>query len=122
MGSILLQTILRITFGLIKKAIPKSVRLQELMREKESFIFQIRTKNGKGGYFELKNGQLSHSFKTHANPSFEQVWDNGFTAVKTMLSKDETDLLRAFEDGKYRMKGDFTIALWFNEVMKLAKP
>lgn len=122
MGGLLLQLILRITFGLIKKSMVTSIRVQELMKEKGDFVFQIRTKNGRGGNFELRQGHLSFSFERRNDATFEQIWENGFSAVITMLSKDETDLLRAFEDGKYRMKGDFTVALWFNEVVKLAKP
>jgi hypothetical protein len=122
MGGLLLQLILRITMVLIKRSTIKSVRLQELMTEKDGFTFQIRTSAGWGGHFKLSEGILIFSSEIIPDPNFEQIWNNGFSAVKTMLSKDETDLLRAFEDGHYHMNGDFTIALWFNEVVKLSKP
>jgi hypothetical protein len=30
-------------------------------------------------------------------------------------------MLRGYEEGKYTMQGRFTVALWFNEAMKLVR-
>jgi hypothetical protein len=30
-------------------------------------------------------------------------------------------MLRGFEEGLYKMQGRFTVALWFNEVMRIAR-
>ncbi len=115
-----LSLLLRITLHLIRKAKKYSPRVQQLL-EQESFIFQISTKSGAGGYFDVHNGTIDLHFGTHQKPDFCTVWNSANDAFSTMTSKDETDLLRALEDRKCRMSGHFKYALWFNEVMKIAR-
>lgn len=60
-------------------------------------------------------------FGLHEAPDFTQTWKQGAQAFRVLTSGDETDLLRAFEAGQCRMSGSLLVALWFNEVMKLAR-
>lgn len=114
-----LKVIFKIANFQLQRAIVNSKRLQELILEKE-FILQFRTKSD-GAYFELKNGKIDFHFGIHPLPTLTYNWKNGFDAVRVLLNKDETEMLRAFEAGIYRMEGDFTVALWFNEAMKIAR-
>jgi hypothetical protein len=119
-GNLKLSLLLRITLYLVRKAKKYSPRVQQLL-EQESFIFQISTTSGAGGYFDVRNGTINLHFGTHPKPDFCTVWNSPNDAFSTMTSKDETDLLRALEGGKCRMSGHFKYALWFNEVMKIAR-
>ena len=51
-----------------------------------------------------------------------KTWRDGGEAVRVLTSRDESNLLRAFEAGHCRMAGSFLVALGFNEVMKRARP
>jgi len=119
-GDFKLLPLLAVTEWMIRKAAKRSARIRALLQE-ESFIFQIVTRSGVGGHFLLKDGRLRLRWGQHEKPDFCQIWCTGTDAVRTLTSKDETSMLRSFEEGRYKMDGKFTVALWFNEVMKLAR-
>ncbi|MGO9988916.1 MAG: hypothetical protein ACLPUH_09540 [Steroidobacteraceae bacterium] len=119
-GNMKLYLLLGVTLLLLRKAQKDSARVRTLMQE-NSFIFQIQTVGGAGGHFTLRDGRLSLTQGLHANPDFAQIWASGHDALRTLTSSDETDMLRAFDAGRCRMRGNFLIALWFNEVLKLAR-
>lgn len=119
-GNLKLRLLLRITLVLLRRALRNSERVRRLMRE-DSFVFQIRTHAGSGGYFVVGDGGIALHYGVHPRPDFVQSWANGNDAFRTLISSDETDLLRAFEARQYRMQGNFRRALWFNEVIKLAR-
>ncbi|HVP65179.1 MAG TPA: hypothetical protein VMT82_09795 [candidate division Zixibacteria bacterium] len=105
---------------MILRAAKRSARARAMLREEE-FTFQIVTTSGIGGHFVLHNGQLDLHWGRHQKPDFAQIWRSGGDAVRTLTSRDETAMLRGFEEGLYRMQGRFAVALWFNEMMKLAR-
>jgi hypothetical protein len=115
-----LLPLLAVTRSMIRKAEKRSARARTLLRQ-ENFAFQIMTRSGVGGHFVLHNGQLDLHWGQHRNPDFAQIWRTGGDAVRTLTSTDETAMLRGFEEGRYTMQGRFTVALWFNEMMKLAR-
>lgn len=115
-----LRGLLRITAGLLKKAEKKSARFRQMLGE-DSFVFQIATDQGVGGHFILKDGAIRYHGGTHPAPDFAQSWRRAGDAVRVMTSPDETELMRAFNNGLCRMRGRFTAALWFNEAMKIAR-
>ncbi len=115
-----LGVLLRLTPYLVRRAAARSARLRQLLGE-GSFIFQVATAAGAGGCFVLDAGRLRFAPGLCDRPDFEQVWLSAGDAVRAMTSRDETDLLRALEDGKCAMSGRFTVALWFNEAMKIAR-
>jgi len=112
---------MRITLLLIHRAAARSSRMRELIASHQ-YVLQIQTEAGVGGHFVVADGRIALRTGLHPNPDFTQIWVEGNTAVKSMTSRDETELLRAFEDGLCRMRGRFIVALWFNEMMKLARP
>lgn len=120
-GNQKLKLLMRITLVLIRRAEARSSRVRELIAS-EQHVLQIQTADGVGGHFVVADGRLSLRMGLHPKPDFTQIWCDGNTAVKAMTNADKTDLLRAFEDGKCEMRGRFIVALWFNEVMKLARP
>jgi len=119
-GNLKLYLLLSVTLRLLRRAQRNSERVRALMRE-EGFVFQIQTARGAGGYFELRGGVMKLEHGLHPRPDLVQIWSSGNEAFRVMISSDETEVLRAFELGQCRMQGDFLIALWFNEVMKIAR-
>jgi hypothetical protein len=105
---------------LVWQASKKSPRLQQLLQE-PPFVFQILTRENAAAYFELKNGQLRFYIGRHAAPDLTQCWQRSEEAVRVLLSSDETDVIRAFEDGSCDIQGSFLIAMWFNEAMKISR-
>lgn len=119
-GNLKLRLLLRVTLMLLKRAQARSPRVQQLMRG-EPFVFQIRTHAGAGGWFELRDGGITLHRGLHPAPTFCQSWCDGGAAFAALASGDETELLRAAEDGRCRLQGSLAVALWFNEAMKIAR-
>lgn len=69
----------------------------------------------------LRGGVLSLHRGEHRRPDFTQHWQRSSDALRVMLSRDETDMLRAVEGGQCQLQGRFAVALWFNEAMKIAR-
>lgn len=115
-----LRALLRVTAALLKRAEAHSSRFRQMLGE-DTFVFQIATDAGTGGHFILANGGIRYHGGIHPAPDFAQVWRAPGDAVRVMSSTDETGLLRAFDAGLCRMQGRFTVALWFNEAMKIAR-
>jgi hypothetical protein len=105
----------------LKRNTPQRARLYELLAD-APFVFQVRTRDGVRGWFELRDGALRFHRGVHANPDFSQNWKSASDAVNVLASRDESSMLRSLEDGSCRLHGRFAVALWFNEVTKLARP
>ena len=120
MGDLKLLLLLAATKWMIRRGAERSPRIRALLHQ-EPFTFQIVTRSGIGGHFALQEGRLRLHWGRHERPDFTQTWRTGSDAVRILTSKDETSMLRAYEEGRYTMQGRFTVALWFNEVMKLAR-
>ena len=119
-GRFKLRALLNVTLLLLRRGAKRSPRLRRMLNE-NSFVMQIRSDDGGGGYFTVKQGQIGLTTGVHPKPDFAQVWRNADVVVRALMNSDETELLRAIEDGRCRMQGSFLIALWFNEAMKLAR-
>ena len=91
------------------------------MLNEADFVFQIQTADGFAGHFWLKDRQLRFRLGAHASPTFVQHWKDSREAVSVMLNRDETEILRAMEDGRCRLQGSFLTAMWFNEAVKIAR-
>ncbi|MFI4938917.1 MAG: hypothetical protein ACHP7O_01010 [Burkholderiales bacterium] len=91
------------------------------MFDDPAFVFQIQTGDGVTGHFELKDHRLRFRMGSHVCPTFVQHWQDSRQAVSAMLSKDETEILRAMEDGRCRLQGSFLVGLWFNEAVKISR-
>lgn len=115
-----LRALLQATPLLVRRAAGRSPRLCQLLGER-SFVMQIATQCGSGGHLTLRDGQLTFRPGAHTSPDFAQTWISAGEAFRTLASRDETELLRALEDGRCRLKGNFLVALWFNEAIKLAR-
>ncbi|MQB34285.1 hypothetical protein [Rhizobium rhizogenes] len=115
-----LRVILQVTPWLIMRARKRSPRIGELLNA-GSFVMQISTRRGAGGHFLLCDGRLRFRAGSHPAPDLAQTWITAGNAVSTLSSRDETELLRAIDQGQCSLKGDFLVALWFNEAIKLAR-
>jgi hypothetical protein len=115
-----LRFLLLASMPLLRRAERKSRRFQQMLRD-QPFVLQIQSRDGAAGYFELKEGRLQLRFGRHPRPSFSQTWATSKDAVRVMMSHDESDLMRALEDGSCEFDGSFLVAMWFNEAMKVAR-
>lgn len=120
MSDLELLPLLAVTRWMVRRAEKRSPRVRALLRQEE-FIFEMCTRGGIRGHFVLQSGQFDLRWGRHKMPDFTQTWRTGADAVRTLTSKDEAAMLRAYEEGLYTMRGRFTVALWFNEVMKVAR-
>ena len=120
LDDLMLIPLLAATRLMILRAAKRSPRIRTLLKS-EQFKFLITTRRGAGGQLVLHGGRLDLRLGPGDSPDFCQVWSSGREALRTMTSKDETAMLRSFEEGRYTMQGRFTVALWFNEVMKLTR-
>lgn len=105
---------------LVWRASRRNTRVQQLLKEKP-FVLQIRTSDGAAAYLELRGARLRMHLGQHPVPDFSQHWKRTKNAVAVMLSRDETELLRALEDGSCELRGSFLVGMWLNEAMKLAR-
>ncbi|HWY26194.1 MAG TPA: hypothetical protein VNX47_14810, partial [Nevskia sp.] len=101
LGNLKLYLLLLVTRMLLRKGQRDSERVRSLMRE-QGFVFQIQTARGAGGHFTLRDGGMTLDYGLHARPDLVQVWSSGNDAFRVMTSKDETDMLRAFDAGLCR--------------------
>lgn len=115
-----LRLLLLASMPLLRRAERKSKRFQQILRD-DPFVLQILSLDGAAGYFELKEGRLQLHFGRHPHPSFSQTWATSRDAARVMMSRDETDLMRALEQGQCVLDGSFLLAMWFNEAMKIAR-
>lgn len=118
--SVKLRLLMLASIPLLRRAERRSARFKELLHE-ESFVLQVLSADGVGGYYQLRGGVLSLHRGVHRRPDFTQHWRSSGDALRVMLSRDETDMLRAVEAGQCRLQGRFAVALWFNEAMKIAR-
>ncbi len=82
---------------------------------------QITTRRGGGGHLLLHGGRLRFRIGPHPAPDFAQNWGTAGDTVRALVSRDETEILRAIDQGQCSLKGDFLVALWFQEVIKLTR-
>lgn len=115
-----LRFLLLASMPLLRRAQRRSARFKELLHE-DSFVLQVRTGDGVGSYYQLRGGVISLHRGLHRKPDFTQHWRSSGDALRVMLSRDETDMLRAVETGHCQLQGRFAVALWFNEAMKIAR-
>jgi hypothetical protein len=119
-GNIKLRILLYIMQRIIHRGQRGSARIQQLLGG-DPFVLQIKTARGVGGYFIVKHGTIRLMYGVTPNPDFCMIWRDGHDALRSMASSDETELLRSFESGQCRMQGSFLVAMWLNEVMKIAR-
>lgn len=115
-----LYLLLIISTILVWRASKSNLRLQQMLQERP-FIFQIQTSDGAAAYLELRDSRLRMYLGLHPVPDFSQYWEQAKDAVTVMLSRDETELLRALEDGRCELRGSFLVGMWLNEAIKLAR-
>jgi len=115
-----LRLLLRATVLLFRRAQKRSGRMRRHMVA-DDFVLQIQTQRGTGCYFELRDGTIRLIRGIHPRPDFAQVWRSPEDAFRAMTNRDESELLRAVEDGRCRLRGRFLVALWFNEAVRIAR-
>ena len=116
---LIIRLLLHLSMAVLNKAAKRSARFRELLEE-PPFVFQIATRSGAAGFYELRDKRLTVGFGKHKAPDLCQTWSSGGEARRALMSSDESDIIRAMEDGRCRVRGSFAVALWFNEAMKIA--
>ncbi len=116
----ILRLLLQLSMPALNKAAQRSARFRELLDE-PPFVFQIATRSGAAGFYALRDKRLRIGFGMHDTPDMSQTWQSGPVAARVMMNADDSEMLRAMEDGRVRIRGNFAVALWFNEAMKIAR-
>ncbi len=115
-----LCVLLQLSMPLLNKAARRSARFREMLSQ-PNFVFQMATRSGAAGFYELRDKRLQVRFHKHSSPDLCQTWQSAQDARRVLMNPDESEMLRAMEDGRVRVQGSFLVALWFNEAMKIAK-
>ncbi|MGO9173522.1 MAG: hypothetical protein ACLP7P_16375 [Rhodomicrobium sp.] len=105
---------------LVNRAAKHSSRLKYLLETAPGAIQVIAGKKPVG-FFRVEQGAFRWKRGVHPAPSFTQAWKTPRSALRVLTSKDETDILRASEAQELSMSGSFLTAIWFNEVMLIAR-
>jgi hypothetical protein len=105
---------------LVNRAAKHSSRLKYLLETAPGAI-QVKAGGKPVGFFIVERGALRFTPGSHSAPSFTQAWETAQSALNVLTSKDETEILRAAEAQELAMSGSFLTAIWFNEVMLIAR-
>jgi len=120
LANLKLRLLLQATVLLLRRAQKRSPRLRRHMLG-EGLVLQIQTQQGAGCYFEVRDGTIRFVHGLHPRPDFAQVWRSAEDALRALTSRDESELLRAVEDGRCQLRGRFLVALWFNEAVRIGR-
>jgi len=115
-----LRIVLSLAPLLVNRAAKHSSRLRYLLETAPGPIQVIAGKKPVG-FFSVEGGALRWRRGRHPSPSFTQAWSTPQSALRVLTSEDETEILRASEAQELKMSGSFLTAIWFNEVMLIAR-
>jgi hypothetical protein len=115
-----LRIVLSLAPVLVNRAAKHSSRLRCLLDTAPGPI-QVYAGKKPVGFFRVEGGALHWKRGLHPAPSFTQYWKTAKSALRVLMSEDETEILRAVEAQELKMSGSFLTAIWFNEVMLIAR-
>jgi hypothetical protein len=115
-----LRILLSLAPLLVNRAAKNSSRLKQLLETSPGPLQVIAAKKPVG-FFTVKAGALRFKGGRHPAPSFTQAWNTPQAALRVLTTGDEPDMIGAFAARELEMIGDFQTAIWFQEVMAIAK-
>jgi 3-hydroxyisobutyrate dehydrogenase len=105
----------------IKRASQKNEMFQKIAAGK-NVTFEIKTKDGKTArHFILNQGNLQTQPTTHPAPHFSIVFADSRYGFSVLTSKDKQAFINGILDKKISIEGDFTLVVWFQNLVSLLK-
>ncbi|MCJ8206740.1 helicase [Pseudomonas sp. RGM2987] len=89
----------------------------------KQLIFQIRTHDGIGRYFTVKNGEITSSAGVTRNPQFTLSFRNAAKGFAILSAKDGKDaFLTGLRTEDLVVSGDFVEVMWFQGLTEYLQP
>lgn len=109
---------------LLQRAINSKPACAAYVRGKE-LQFQIRTRDGAGRHFVIKNGKVTSRAGITPNPQFTMSFRNASRGFSILSAKDGKEaFLAGLHDEDLALSGDFVELMWFQgltEYLQAAK-
>ncbi|MGA4211681.1 SCP2 sterol-binding domain-containing protein [Ralstonia nicotianae] len=88
----------------------------------KDLIFQIRTMQGSGRYFMVKNGGIKSASGMAKNPKFTLTFRDGRVGFSVLSAKDGKEaFLSALHQQDLVVTGDFVEVMWFQRLADYLK-
>lgn len=89
----------------------------------KDLMFQIRTLEGTGRYFIIRNGAVSSAGGLAKNPSFTMTFRDAAKGFAVLSAKDGKEaFLEALHKGDLVISGDFIEVMWFQILTEYLQP
>ena len=107
---------------LLQRAIKKSPDCAKYVKGKE-LVFQIRTQDGVGRYFTIKNGKIESSAGLAEKPKFTLSFRDAEKGFAILSAKDSKDaFLTGLHKEDLEISGDFVEVMWFQGLTEYLQP
>jgi hypothetical protein len=107
---------------LLQRAIKSRPGCADYVRGKE-LLFQIRTRDGAGRHFMIKNGTVSSRAGLTADPKFTMAFRDAAKGFAILSAKDSKEaFLAALHDNDLVLSGDFVEVMWFQGLTEYLQP
>jgi 3-hydroxyisobutyrate dehydrogenase len=106
---------------LMKRASKKNEMFKKIAASK-NVSFEIRTQDGKTArHFILNQGNFQSEPTKHHAPHFSIVFSDNHYGFSVLTSKDKQAFINGILDKKISIEGDFTLVIWFQNLVSLLK-
>jgi hypothetical protein len=107
---------------LLQRAIKSRPGCADYVRGKE-LVFQIRTRDGAGRHYVIKNGSVSSRSGLTKNPRFTMAFRDAARGFAVLSAKDSKQaFLAALHDQDLVLSGDFVEVMWFQGLTEYLQP
>lgn len=115
------RLILFLLAKLMKRASKKNDMFKKVAASK-NVTFEIRTKDGKTArHFVLNQGNFQSQPTKHPASLFAIVFADNHYGFSVLTSKDKQAFINGILDKKIMIEGDFTLVIWFQNLVSLLK-
>jgi len=116
---------LKILLYLLAKMLVRASKKNDLVKKMtagKNVVFQIRTENGKTArHFILNQGEFQTAPTTHNAPDFSIIFADDKFGFSVLTSKDKKAFLNGILEKKIKIEGDFSLIIWFQNLIGLLK-
>ena len=107
---------------LLQRAVKNNPACAKYVQGKE-LVFQIRTIDGIGRHFRIKNGAVSSTAGLTNNPQFTMTFKNAAKGFEILSAKESKDaFLGGLRDEDLVLSGDFVEVMWFQGLTEYLQP
>ena len=107
---------------LLKRAVNKDPACANYVSGKD-LTFQIRTLDGIGRYFIIRNGKINSTSGLTNSPKFTMTFRDAVKGFAILSAKDSKEaFLTALHQQDLNISGDFLEVMWFQGLTEYLKP